>query len=117
MGIKSRGSRYRKDERGVTSIEYAIIAGGLAIAIIIGVSNLGGGLKSSFDKIAVGTASSSGASSSSGGTGAASGSGGGDSKKGTAGAGGSAAGGGDGKKDKKKDKRNKGKKKGGKPKG
>jgi len=41
------------DERGATSIEYAMIAGGLSIVIIGAVDLLGGNVKSMFfDKLA-----------------------------------------------------------------
>ncbi|WP_045418159.1 Flp family type IVb pilin [Vibrio owensii] len=43
---------YKNDERGVTAIEYGLIAAGIAVLIIGGVTTIGGELKTTFDKIA-----------------------------------------------------------------
>lgn len=40
-----------KDEEGATAIEYGLIAGLIAVAIIAGASALGGGLSEAFCKI------------------------------------------------------------------
>jgi pilus assembly protein Flp/PilA len=41
-----------KDEEGATAIEYGLIAGLIAVAIIAAVTAVGDGLKELFDKIA-----------------------------------------------------------------
>jgi pilus assembly protein Flp/PilA len=41
-------SRYRVNARGATAIEYALIAGGVAIAIIVTVNTLGANLNANF---------------------------------------------------------------------
>jgi len=43
--------RFLKDERGVTAIEYGLIAALIAIAIIAAVSLLGDTLSSTFSKV------------------------------------------------------------------
>jgi pilus assembly protein Flp/PilA len=49
--------RFAGDERGATSIEYAIIAASIAVLIVTAVTTLGQNIKSSFfDKIADATA-------------------------------------------------------------
>jgi pilus assembly protein Flp/PilA len=42
---------FRDDERGVTAIEYALIAGGVAVAIISTVDALGTSLKTTFSTV------------------------------------------------------------------
>ncbi len=42
---------FLQDESGATAIEYGLIAGGISVAIIAVVNNLGGQLKSTFSKI------------------------------------------------------------------
>jgi pilus assembly protein Flp/PilA len=45
--------RFREDERATTAIEYALIAGGISVAIISTVSGVGSNLKTNwYDKIA-----------------------------------------------------------------
>jgi pilus assembly protein Flp/PilA len=41
-------SRFFKDESGATSIEYALIAGGLSIVILAAVQSVGGTLVGTF---------------------------------------------------------------------
>ena len=51
--LKSTARRFVADERGATAIEYAMIAGGVSIAIVGTVLNLGSTLKTTFyDKLA-----------------------------------------------------------------
>lgn len=45
-------TQFIDDERGVTAIEYALIAALVAVGIIVGATALGGGLSGLFDKIA-----------------------------------------------------------------
>ena len=40
-----------KNESGATAIEYALIAAGIAVAIITGVNAIGGQLNTKFDSI------------------------------------------------------------------
>lgn len=42
---------YKNDERGVTAIEYGLIAAGIAVAILIGVTAVGENLNSLFNHI------------------------------------------------------------------
>ncbi|WP_081082390.1 Flp family type IVb pilin [Burkholderia diffusa] len=70
--MKALIKRFLKEEDGVTAIEYGLIAGLIAVAIIAGASSVGSSLSSTFSKIGtcVSAPSStcwSGASSSSGG--------------------------------------------------
>lgn len=44
--------RFLKEEAGVTAIEYGLIAGLIAVAIIAGVTNIGTDLKTLFTNIA-----------------------------------------------------------------
>ena len=44
-------SRFIKDESGATAIEYALIAAGIAIAIISAVNGVGTALSTKFDSI------------------------------------------------------------------
>lgn len=41
-----------KDESGATAIEYGLIAGLIAVAIIVALTTLGGNISDLFDKIA-----------------------------------------------------------------
>lgn len=41
-----------KSDQGTTSIEYAVIAGLVAVAIVLAVTNLGGALLGLFSKVA-----------------------------------------------------------------
>lgn len=43
--------RLRKDKSGVTAIEYGLIAGGIAVAIVTIVYTIGGDLKTNFQTI------------------------------------------------------------------
>jgi pilus assembly protein Flp/PilA len=44
--------RLRKDERGVSSIEYAVLAVGIALIVLTGAQYLGGNVNSAFSTIA-----------------------------------------------------------------
>ncbi|WP_068014022.1 Flp family type IVb pilin [Rhodoplanes sp. Z2-YC6860] len=47
-------TRFRADENGTTAIEYAIVAAGVAVAVVGVVNGVGSTLKSTFyDKIAL----------------------------------------------------------------
>ncbi|MFT0877585.1 Flp family type IVb pilin [Rhodopseudomonas sp. G2_2311] len=50
--MKNILARFIKDESGATAIEYALIAAGIALAIIAGVQTLGTTLNSKFGAIA-----------------------------------------------------------------
>ena len=43
--------RFLKHETGVTAIEYALIAGGIALALVVVVGNVGDGLVSIFQSV------------------------------------------------------------------
>jgi pilus assembly protein Flp/PilA len=45
-------SRFLRDERGATAIEYAIVASGVAVAIVASVNSLGTGVKGLFTNVA-----------------------------------------------------------------
>ncbi|MBB4092819.1 Flp family type IVb pilin [Ochrobactrum pecoris] len=45
-------ARFRKDESGATAIEYALIAGLVAVVIITGATTLGTKISEKFDSIA-----------------------------------------------------------------
>jgi pilus assembly protein Flp/PilA len=49
--MKNLVSRFVKDESGATAIEYALIATGIAIAIIAAVNGVGTALNTNFGKI------------------------------------------------------------------
>jgi pilus assembly protein Flp/PilA len=49
--MRSHVIRFVADESGVTSIEYAIIAGMISIAIIAGATALGGKLNTAFTDV------------------------------------------------------------------
>ena len=44
-------ARFLKDEAGATAIEYALIAGGISIAIVTVVGNIGTELTASFQDV------------------------------------------------------------------
>jgi pilus assembly protein Flp/PilA len=44
--------RLMRDERGATAIEYAILASGVAVAIVASIMNLGGTVKGLFTSVA-----------------------------------------------------------------
>ncbi len=44
--------RFLKDETGATAIEYAIIAGGLSIVIVVAVNAIGSTLSTTFTSVA-----------------------------------------------------------------
>ena len=44
-------SRFRKDERGVTAIEYALLAAGIAVVVGTAASTLGGKISTQFGTI------------------------------------------------------------------
>ena len=50
-GISATLSRFLRDERGATAIEYAIIASGIAVAIAATVTSLGSGVKGLFTSV------------------------------------------------------------------
>jgi pilus assembly protein Flp/PilA len=45
-------ARFVKDESGATAIEYALIAAGIALAIITAVTNLGSTISGKYNQIA-----------------------------------------------------------------
>lgn len=47
-----RIKRFVKDQRGVTAIEYGLIAGLIAVAILLSVGNIGTQLAATFDRVA-----------------------------------------------------------------
>lgn len=49
--------KFRRDEEGATAIEYALIAGLIGVAIIVGAQTLGTNINNKFDAIgkAIGT--------------------------------------------------------------
>jgi pilus assembly protein Flp/PilA len=44
--------KFRKNESGATAIEYALIAGLIAVGIIVGAQTLGGQINTQFNEIA-----------------------------------------------------------------
>ena len=44
--------RYLRDERGATAIEYALIAGSIAVAIVAAVNSLGDTVKGLYETVA-----------------------------------------------------------------
>ncbi|MDR8729097.1 Flp family type IVb pilin [Burkholderia pseudomultivorans] len=50
--MKAIIKRFLKEEDGVTAIEYGLIAGLVAIALIAGLNNLSGGLNGLFNQVA-----------------------------------------------------------------
>lgn len=51
-GLKALAAKLSRDDSGATAIEYALIAGGIAVAIIAGVAAVGGGVSGLFNTIA-----------------------------------------------------------------
>jgi pilus assembly protein Flp/PilA len=49
--IVTTASRFVRDERGATAIEYAIVASGIAVAIAATVTSLGSGVKGMFTNV------------------------------------------------------------------
>ena len=49
--MKTLVSRFIKDESGATAIEYALIAGGIAMAIITAVNGVGPQLSTKFEAV------------------------------------------------------------------
>ena len=45
-------TRFARDEKGATAIEYALIAAGIAVAVAATVYNLGSATKGMFDSVA-----------------------------------------------------------------
>ena len=43
--------RVRRDEKGATAVEYGLLVGLIAVAIIVAVTALGGGLGDLFDSV------------------------------------------------------------------
>jgi pilus assembly protein Flp/PilA len=50
-GVVTTASRFMRDERGATAIEYAIIASGIAVAIVASVTSLGSSVKGMFTSV------------------------------------------------------------------
>jgi pilus assembly protein Flp/PilA len=50
-GIVTTVSRFVRDERGATAVEYAIVASGIAVAIAATVTSLGSGVKGLFTNV------------------------------------------------------------------
>ena len=50
-GISNIASRFARDERGATAIEYAMIASGVAVAIAASVTSLGTAVKGLFTNV------------------------------------------------------------------
>ena len=50
-GISATLSRFLRDERGATAIEYAMIASGVAVAIAATVTSLGSSVKGLFTNV------------------------------------------------------------------
>lgn len=53
-GLLSTFTAMLKDENGATAIEYAMIAGGIAIAVVSGVAIIGGKVSGTFTSAANG---------------------------------------------------------------
>jgi pilus assembly protein Flp/PilA len=52
--MKSLVAQFCKDVGGATAIEYAIIAGGISIAVIVAVQGIGSTLNTTFSSVSVG---------------------------------------------------------------
>lgn len=52
--VAGQGQRLARDESGTTAIEYAIIASGIAVAIVATVNSLGSTTKGMYDTVATG---------------------------------------------------------------
>lgn len=44
-------NRFRRDERGATATEYAMLIVFIALAVAVGATTLGGGINTLFDKV------------------------------------------------------------------
>jgi pilus assembly protein Flp/PilA len=51
--MRSLVARFRKDERGTTAIEYALIAVGISVAILGAVQLVGSDVSALYDRVAV----------------------------------------------------------------
>jgi pilus assembly protein Flp/PilA len=51
--IAGQATRFARDENGATAIEYAMIAGGVATAIVAAVSALGTTVKGMYDSVII----------------------------------------------------------------
>lgn len=51
MQIRQFIKKFVRDERGVTALEYAILAGVVVVAVVAAVSYLSTGLKSGFENL------------------------------------------------------------------
>jgi pilus assembly protein Flp/PilA len=49
--MKNLLARFVKDESGATAIEYALIAAGIGIVIMTGISALGGAINTAFQNV------------------------------------------------------------------
>ena len=49
--MRSKSVSFFRDEKGATAIEYGLIAAGIAVAIIIAVTNLGSSLNTTFTSV------------------------------------------------------------------
>ena len=68
--MKTQLQQFWKDEDGATAIEYGLIAGLIAVAIIAALTTLGGDLRAMFEKVSTSVkAGTSGSSSAGGGAG------------------------------------------------
>jgi pilus assembly protein Flp/PilA len=52
MNVQHFLSRFLKDGSGATSIEYALIASGIAVAIVVVIGKLGATVESKFQQVA-----------------------------------------------------------------
>ena len=52
MTIQTHIQRFARDEEGVTMIEYALLAALIAVALIVTIGTLEGGIQAVFTKIA-----------------------------------------------------------------
>ena len=52
FGLKKFVGEFKSDESGATAIEYALIASGIALVIIAGVTFVGGSLTGTFNTVA-----------------------------------------------------------------
>jgi pilus assembly protein Flp/PilA len=52
--MKAALRRFVVDEKGATAIEYALIAGGISIAIVVAVQSLGSTLNATFTSVSTG---------------------------------------------------------------
>jgi pilus assembly protein Flp/PilA len=49
--MRQLAARFAKDESGATAIEYAMIAGGIAVAIVLAVQGIGTTLNTTFTSV------------------------------------------------------------------